>query len=388
MDSSQEKELPATARRLQQARADGQVPRSKELANLAVLGGGFFLLVSFFPEALSRLIDGLRFQLHFDRTMVFKPELMLEHLGNALGNSLLLYAPLALGVIGIAVAATLATGGWVQTTKPLMPDLNKLNPLTGLGNLFSKEKLTDVLKLVALCAVIGTIGWFYLAAHLDDFASLTLHPLDAGLSQMGTWLKNGIWMLLSVVLVTAMVDVPLSKYLFAQRMRMSHEEVKQEHKEVEGNPQMKGRIKARQREAANRRSIAAVPKADLVVMNPTHYAVALRYDEATMAVPRVIAKGTDLVALQIRDVAKGHKVPVMQSPMLARALYAHTELDGDIPQALYTAVAQVLAYVYQVRAAMQGKGRMPLVEPVPDVPVELDPHHGRELAPETQGNKP
>lgn len=387
MDSSQDKELPATARRLQQARADGQVPRSKELANLAVLGGGFFLLVSFFPVALNHLIDGLKFQLRFDRTTVFKPELMLEHLGNALAASLMLYAPLALGVIVIAVAATLATGGWVNTTKPLMPDLNKLNPLTGLGNLFSKEKFTDVLKLVALCSVIGTIGWFYLVAHLNDFASLPLYPLDAGLADMGTWLKNGIWMLLSVVLVTAAVDVPLSKYLFAQRMRMSHEEVKQEHKEVEGNPQMKGRLRARQREAANRRSIAAVPKADLVVMNPTHYAVALRYDEATMAVPKVIAKGTDLVALQIRDVAKSHKVPVMQAPMLARALYAHTELDGDIPQALYTAVAQVLAYVYQVRAAMQGKGRMPLVEPVPDVPVELDPHHGRESAPEPQGDR-
>ncbi|HRK37680.1 MAG TPA: EscU/YscU/HrcU family type III secretion system export apparatus switch protein [Burkholderiaceae bacterium] len=388
MDSSQEKDLPATGRRLAQARGDGQVARSKDLSNLVVLGGGFWILVSYFPEALSRLKDGLQNQLRFDHNSLARADFISAHVVGALISSAYVFLPLAVALLCASVLTTFVNGGWAPSTKPLELDLNKLNPLTGLGNLFSKEKLTDVLKLLALCTVIGTIGWFYLAAHLKDFASLTLHPLDAGLIRMGLWLKDGIWILLFVVLVEAMIDVPLSKYQFAQRMRMSHEEVKQEHKEVEGNPQMKGRIKARQREAANRRSIAAVPKADLVVMNPTHYAVALRYDESTMAVPKVIAKGTDLVALQIRDVAKGHKVPVMQSPMLARALYAHTELDGDIPQALYTAVAQVLAYVYQVRAAMQGKGRMPLVEPVPDVPVELDPHHGRELAPETQGNKP
>jgi flagellar biosynthetic protein FlhB len=156
---------------------------------------------------------------------------------------------------------------------------------------------------------------------------------------------------------------------------MSHQEVKQEHKEVEGNPQLKGRMRARARELAQRNSIAAVPKADLVVMNPTHYAVAIRYDEATMRAPRVIAKGADLLAMKIREVATGCKVPVLQSPMLARALYAHAEIDEEIPLALYTAVAQVLAYVYQVKAALSGKGPMPTAEPVPDVPVDLDPHH-------------
>lgn len=384
MDSSQDKELPATARRLQQARADGQVARSRELTNLVVLGGGFLMLVSFFPEALSRLIDGLRNQLRFDHTSLQKADLMSVHLTSAFTSSLLVYLPLGIAVVGSAVAATLAIGGWAASTKPLEPDLSKLDPLAGFGRIFSKDKFFEVMKLSALTAVIGSIGWAYLAAHLEDFASLLLYPLDAGLAQMGEWLKTGIWMLLSVVMLMAVVDVPMSKYLFAQRMRMSHDEVKREHKEVEGNPQMKGRMRARQRDASNRRSIAAVPQADLVIMNPTHYAVALRYDEATMAVPKVIAKGTDLIALQIRDVAKGHNVPVLQAPMLARALYAHAELDGDIPQALYTAVAQVLAYVYQVRAALKGKGVMPAAVPVPDVPIELDPHHQRATTRETQ----
>ena len=384
MDSSQDKDLPATDRRLQQARDDGQVARSKDLTNLVVLGGGFWLVVNFFPEALSRLIDGLRNQLRFDHSSLLKADLMSTHVVNALTSSLMIYLPLALAVVGMAVAATVATGGWTTSTKPLELDLSKLDPLAGFGRIFSKDQFVEVMKLTALTAVIASIAWAFLAAHLDDFASLLLRPLDGALAQMGEWLKKGIWLMLTVVLVMAVVDVPLSKYLFAQRMRMSHEEVKQEHKEVEGNPQMKGHMRARQREASNRRSIAAVPKADLVIMNPTHYAVALRYDETTMAVPKVIAKGTDLIALQIRDVAKGHNVPVLQSPMLARALYAHAELDGDIPQALYTAVAQVLAYVYQVRAALKGKGTMPAAVPVPDVPVELDPHHVRSPSRETQ----
>lgn len=384
MDSSQDKDLPATDRRLQQAREDGQVARSKDLTNLAVLGGGFLLLVNYFSVGFERLIDGLRNQLRFDHASLLKADLMSTHLTAALTSSLMVYLPLALMIIGLAVAATVAAGGWTNSTKPLALDLSKLDPLSGFGRIFSKQQFFEVMKLTALTGVIASIAWAFLSAHLDDFAGLLLRPLDAGLAQMGAWLKTGIWLMLSVVLAMAVVDVPLSKYLFAQRMRMSHQEVKQEHKEVEGNPQMKGRMRARQRDAANRRSIAAVPKADLVVMNPTHYAVALRYDEATMAVPKVIAKGSDLIALKIRDVAKGNNVPVLQSPMLARALYAHAELDGDIPQALYTAVAQVLAYVYQVRAALKGKGVMPAAVPVPDVPLELDPHHTRAMQRETQ----
>jgi flagellar biosynthetic protein FlhB len=164
-------------------------------------------------------------------------------------------------------------------------------------------------------------------------------------------------------------------------MRMSHQEVKQEHKEAEGDPHVKGQRRQRQREMAQRNSVGAVPKADLVVMNPTHYAVAIRYDDTSMAAPRVIAKGADLLAMKIRDVAKAHKVPVLQSPMLARALYAHAEIDDEIPSALYTAVAQVLAYVYQIKAAMKGQGVMPGEQPVPMVPPELDPHF-KKSAPE------
>ena len=157
----------------------------------------------------------------------------------------------------------------------------------------------------------------------------------------------------------AAVDVPLQKRLHAERLKMSHQELKQEHKELDGNAEVKGKVRARMREMTKRRMMAAVPKADLVVMNPTHYAVALKYDDETMGAPRVVAKGADLLALRIRDLAEGASVPVLEAPVLARALYAHAELDREIPAALFAAVAQVLAYVYQLRAALRGQVPMP-----------------------------
>jgi flagellar biosynthetic protein FlhB len=170
-----------------------------------------------------------------------------------------------------------------------------------------------------------------------------------------------------------MADVPLQTFLHKGEMKMSHQEVKQEGKENDGNPQMKGKIRQRQRDLAQKSSVNSVPKADFVVMNPTHFAVAIRYDEKTMRAPQVISKGADLLAMKIRDVAKHHSIPVLQSPMLARALYANAELNQDIPSALYTAVAQVLAYVYKLRAALRGAGPMPTDIPQPQVPPELDP---------------
>jgi flagellar biosynthetic protein FlhB len=187
-------------------------------------------------------------------------------------------------------------------------------------------------------------------------------------------MASGLALILLALAVCAAIDVPLQKYQHAARLKMSHQELKQEHKESEGNSEVKGKVRARMREMTKRRMIAAVPKADLVVMNPTHYAVALKYDDKVMGAPRVVAKGADLLALRIRDVAKDSQVPVLEAPVLARALYAHAELDREIPTALFAAVAQVLAYVYQLRAALSGQAPMPGVLPALDVPAELDPH--------------
>ena len=219
------------------------------------------------------------------------------------------------------------------------------------------------------------ISAFYLRSHVDAFAGVLAMPLPAAISAAAQVLLGGLGLLLLALAAFAMVDVPLQRHLHAQRLKMSHQELKQENKELEGNAEVKSKVRARMREMTKRRMMAAVPKADLVVMNPTHYAVALKYDEGSMTAPRVVAKGADLLALKIRDTAEGAKVPVLQSPVLARALYAHAELDREIPAALFAAVAQVLAYVYQLRASLRHGGASPGELPAIDVPVELDPHH-------------
>ena len=372
--SSQDKNLPATAQRLKKARDDGQVPRSKDLGNLAVLGGGALVLVGLAPLGFEKLRTALQGQLRFDHQSLQKPEMALERLVDGFSKGLMLYLPLGVMVLAIVLLTTFASGSWALSTKPIMPDLGHLNPLKGIGKLFSKQQLFDTAKLAAITAVIGVVAWQFIASHVELFGTLVMQPLESGLGQLGNWLMLGVGLLLLVVALVAIVDFPAQKFLHAQRMRMSHQEVKQEHKEAEGDPHVKSQRRARQREMAQRNSVGAVPRADLVVMNPTHYAVAIRYDDATMNAPRVIAKGADLLALKIRDVAQASKVPVLQSPMLARALYAHAEIDDEIPSALYTAVAQVLAYVYQLKAALKGQGVMPGDMPTPVVPPELDPH--------------
>jgi flagellar biosynthetic protein FlhB len=246
--------------------------------------------------------------------------------------------------------------------------------------MFSKQHVLETLKAVVLATVLGTIGALYLKSRLPEFAAALALPLPQAFAQVLESMRAGLAMILIALALFAVIDVPLQRFLYKNRLKMSHQEVKQEQKDAEGNVEVKAKVRARMREMVSRRMIAAVPKADLVVMNPTHYAVALKYDDKSMAAPRVVAKGADLLAMKIRDVAKEAKVPVLQAPPLARALYAHAELDREIPAALFGAVAQVLAYVYQLRAAMQGQGRMPGDLPPLNVPPELDPHHGAAAA--------
>jgi flagellar biosynthetic protein FlhB len=371
--SSQDKNLPATPQRLKKARDDGQVARSKDLSNVTVLGGGMLVLFALAPAGFAQLRDALASQLRFDNASVRTPELMLQRLSGSTAQALMVYLPLGLLVIALAVAALVAAGSFAFSTKPIEPKLSNISPLSGFKRLFSRQQVIETFKLVGITAVVLLVAGQFIVNHAEAFATLLMRPLEAGIGQLAQWLAVGVGLLLLVIGVVAAIDLPTQRFLHKHRLRMSHDEIKREHKEAEGDPHVKGQRRARQRQLAQRQSIRAVPKADLVVMNPTHYAVALRYDEATMTAPRVIAKGTDLLAMKIRDVAKANAVPVLQSPMLARALYAHAEIDQEIPGALYTAVAQVLAWVYQFKAAMNGQGRMP-ADPQPTVPPELDPH--------------
>ena len=371
--SSQDRNLPASERKLQKARDDGQVSRSRDLGHLAVLGTGALSLMALAPLMFDRLRVLLRQQLSFDVLTVSDPAVMLSRLQDMAAAALIGCVIFAAITTVAVVLSSIATGGWVNSLKPITPDFSRLNPLTGMGRMFTKEKFTEVLKMSFIAAMLIALGTTYLSSTLHSLAMLVLQPSRAALPMLTEWLTSGMALLLAVVLLVAMVDVPLQGFLHKSRMKMSHQEMKQEHKESDGNPQMKGKLRQRQREISQGNSVGAVPKADFVLMNPTHFAVAIKYDEKTMRAPQVVSKGADLLAMKIRDIAKNHSIPVLQSPMLARALYAHAELDQDIPASLYTAVAQVLAYIYRLKAALRGDGPMPDEAPQPFVPPELDP---------------
>jgi flagellar biosynthetic protein FlhB len=371
--SSQDRNLPASQRKLKRARDDGQVARSNDLSHLAVLGAGALGILALAPYLFEHLKLALSQQLVFNASSMLRAGDMLGRLQSMAQIGLIGCVAFAAIVMTASVVSSLVSGGWVLSLKPVIPDFSRLNPLSGIANLFSKKKLAEVVKMTLLTAVLIAIAASFLNANLLSMATLILQPSAAALRHLADWLILGLGMLLSVVLVVALMDLPLQAFLHRSQLKMSRQEMKDEHKDADGNPQMKGRMRGKQRELAQSNSIRAVPKADFILMNPTHFAVAIKYDETTMAAPRVISKGADLMAMKIRDIAKAHTIPVLQSPVLARALYANAELDHDIPASLYTAVAQVLAYIYRLKAAMRGEGAMPGEPPQPAVPPELDP---------------
>lgn len=371
--SSQDRNLPASERKLKKARADGQVMRSRDLSHLAVLGTGAVSLLVLAPVMFDRLKLSVSQQLSFNAVSVTQTADMMARLQDMALAGLLACVLFAAIIMTAAIGSSVASGGWVTSFKPVMPDFSRINPLAGFGRMFTKEKFADIVKLLLITFILIGIAASFLSAGLQSVASLVRQPSTSAIHYLSNWLTSGMGLMLLVILTVALIDVPLQTFLHKSRLKMSHQEVKQEHKESDGNPQMKSKLRSRQREIAQGNSISAVPKADFVVMNPTHFAVAIKYDEKTMRAPQVISKGADLLAMKIRDIAKFNAIPVLQSPMLARALYANAEINQDIPSSLYTAVAQVLAYIYRLKAAMRGEGPMPGDLPDPFVPPELDP---------------
>ncbi len=380
-ESAQDRKLPATQRKIDKSRADGQVARSRDLGHLGAIGLGVALLAfsarPFADEAGVLLRAGLR----FDAASLADPASMVHRLAEMGLQMLVLLAPLFGAVWLVALGAGVLCGGWNFTLKALMPSFSKIDPISGLGRVFSVDQLTNTLKACLLAVLMGAIGAVYLGQHWMQHVELLAMPLPAALAAGADLVLGGLLLIAGLLAAFALVDVPLQRHMLLRRLRMSIEEMKKEFKEVEGNVEVKGRLKQRMRELASRRMLAAVPLADLVVMNPSHYAVALKYDEKTMAAPKVVAKGADLLALKIRDLARDAKVPVLQAPPLARALYAHTEVDQEVPARLFSAVAQVLAWVYQLRDAMAAGRGMAGLAPVPEVPADMDPANGREGLP-------
>jgi len=370
--SADDKTLPPSGKRLGDARNAGDVPRSRELSHLMMMGASVAALSTLAGPLMDACVRVVRGGLTFDATLAREPARMGERFWSQVADALVGGAPLVAILIMAAVAAPLLIGGWVFAPK-LMPDLARLDPVAGLGRLISIDPWLNLGKSALLLLLLGSIAAGYLSSHVQDFAALARGGLQDGIARLGSMVLAAFAMLVLAIAVLAAVDVPLQLYRYNKKLMMTPEEAKREGKDLEGDPAIKGRIKARAREIARKRMMAAVPKADVVVTNPTHFAVALKYLEGRHRAPVVVAKGIDAVAQKIRAIADEHQVPLLEAPPLARALYQHVEIGDEIPTALYTAVAQVLAYVFQLRRHAQGAAARPVMPTDLDVPAELDP---------------
>jgi len=373
-DSDAEKTESASPKRLEDARKEGDVPRSRELATFSVLmtaGCALWFAGGSMVQALNRaMVSGLS----LSREQVFDANVLILRVGHDIGQVMLACLPLAAAIMFVALASPLVIGGFLFSAKAFTPKFSKLNPATGLGNMFSTNALVELLKAIVKTIVVGCVAWLVIMGKKEEVMTLASEPLRAGAGHLVEMMASAFLYIVGGLGLVAAIDAPYQIWHYANKLKMTRQEVIQESKESEGNPQIKGKIRQLQREMAKRRMMADVPSADVVVTNPTHYAVALKYADGAKGAPRVVAKGSDEVAAKIRALAKENKVPLLEAPALARALHKHTEIGDEIPEALYSAVAEVLAYVFQLRAFNKGAGKYPERPGKLAVPPELDPH--------------
>lgn len=362
----------ATPRRREKAREEGQVARSRELASFALLAAGFYGAWLLAGPIGGHFRTMLRGAFSFDRATAFDTSRMLSAAGSASLEGLAALATL-LALTGIAaLLAPMALGGWLISSKTFELKFDRLNPVSGLGRMFSIQGPIQLGMSLAKTLVVGGIGGVAIWRSKDELLGLATQPLDAALADALHLVAVCCGATVAGMLVVAGLDVPYQLWQYNKKLRMTKEEVKREHRENEGDPHVKGRIRQQQRAIARRRMMAAVPKADVVVTNPTHFAVALQYTDGEMRAPKVVAKGVNLVAARIRELAAEHGVPMLEAPPLARALYHNVELEREIPGSLYSAVAEVLAWVYQLKRFRLEGGEAPEVPVDLDVPAELD----------------
>ncbi|GAA4034766.1 flagellar biosynthesis protein FlhB [Actimicrobium antarcticum] len=372
-DSDMEKTEPASQQRIDKARENGDVPRSRELATCTILlaaGAGLYMSGgSMLQQLKATLMSGLT----FDRAQAFDFSLLLTRQGGHLADLLVAFAPLAGILMLVALASPLLIGGWLFSTQALLPNFGRMNLFSGLAKLVSMNALVELGKALAKAAIVGSISYLVMSREISEVLGLMVEPVQAGTLHTSKLLFTSYMLIVMGLVIIAVIDAPYQMWSYAKKMMMTRQEVRQEAKESEGNPEIKAKIRAQQREMARRRMMSEVPTADVVVTNPTHYAVALKYTDGKMGAPQVVAKGADAVAAKIRELAAANNVPLLEAPPLARALFRHVELGDPIPETLYTAVAEVLAYVFQLKAYKSDGGNRPEKPLDIDVPAGLDP---------------
>jgi flagellar biosynthetic protein FlhB len=371
-ESDLEKTESASPRRLEKARESGDVPRSTEFSTFFILLSGTLAIWLIGSSLVKNLQAGLGQTLNFGIIKELNSAEMFLGYQSFLIDLGIVFLPL-LGIIFIAaVGAPLLIGGWTFSAEKLIPNFTKLNPIKGISNIFSVNSLVELLKAILKTLFIGFAAWLLISSQLDSIFSLLTKSIQESSTSQGYII---LWCLTFMVIslsVVSMIDVPYQIYQYTEKLKMSRQELRDESKETEGNPEIKAKIRAQQREMSRRRMMSKVPSADVVITNPTHYSVALQYPDNSNKAPIILAKGQGEVALKIRELARENNIEIVEVPPLARALYKHAELDQEIPSALFTAVAQVLAYVFQLRIYKKQGGLQPQKPTQIAIPAGLD----------------
>ena len=368
-ESDLERTEPASSRRIEQAREEGNVPQSKELAAFVITATGIACLWLMGGWLSERSEAIMRHGLTIERQAVFDAALMGLTFAALAWEGLALLTPILIATMVGALLTPFLLGSWVISPKAMALNLERLDPLAGLKRMFSWHSFAEMFKGLLKAALLGGVVWWVVLHEQERLFALVTQPIESALPSFAEMLLFASLMMVFGLALIAAIDVPYQLWQYYVRLRMTKEELRKEFKEMEGDPYLKARIRGQQRELARKRMMAEVPKADVVVTNPTHFAVALKYDPDAMGAPTVVAKGMNLIAQNIRSLAEEHRVPVLEAPPLARALYHHTEIGEQIPAQLYTAVAEVMAYVYRLNEYLAG-GALPPAAPenivVPD----------------------
>lgn len=372
-ESDQEKTESPSLQRLEKAREEGQVLQSRELGTFVVLmagGATLWWMASGLGQTMSQIV---RSGLQFDPGVARDTSYAMDQLSVQFFDAALALLPF-LGVVVLAtVASPLLLRGWLFSTKAFAPNFKRLNPMSGIKRMFSSQGLIELVKAMAKAGLLGGVAVWLIWSNLGSIVSLSLESPTNAIQHMGDLIGKIFLLISGAMIFIVVIDLPYQIWSFYNKLKMTKEQLRQENKESEGDPHVKARIRAQQREMSRRRMMSEIPTADVVVTNPTHYAVALKYSEGKMGAPRVVAKGADAVAARIREMAAEHNIPMLEAPPLARALFRHTELGDEIPATLYAAVAEVLAYVFQLRHYQQVGGAYPDAPTALPVPPELDP---------------
>ena len=369
-ESGADKTEDPTEKRKKDSREKGEIARSKELNTLAImLAGSIGLLI--FGGALARdMMDLMRYNFSISRETLLNPDSMGLFLLHSAKVALIAVQPVLVTLLIAALVGPIALGGWLFAAGSLAPKFSRMNPAAGIKRMFSAKALVELLKALAKFFIILIVALLVLQSDIDDLLRIAHEPLELAVIhsvQVVAW--SALWMACGLILIAA-VDVPVQLWESHKKLLMTKQEVRDEHKDQEGRPEVKQRIRQLQREMSQRRMMSAIPDADVIITNPTHYAVALKYDPEKGAAPMLLAKGSDFLALKIREIGAKHNILLLESPALARSIYHSTELDQEIPAGLYLAVAQVLAYVYQIRQYQAGRGKRP--DPLKDLPIPAD----------------